>query len=212
MGGQLRIGTAMSLLNPVARGALPFVAPADILDRLEQSVQEGRFSGGVYEVVVAPSDEPGYRSMAASEGTLRLKKKRPYLDADLTLRLVGDRLEYEIGYAGLRRQNIQLVLIFAGLITLASAIVAIWNPPNALRLGFALGGVLVFMVALARFATDVGEPLVRAVAEEIRSAKLEERIRNEVRRELRYRVVSEEETPPDLSARDQTRAPRARSR
>lgn len=187
----------MSLLNPVARGTLPFDAPAGILDRLEQSVQEGRFLGGVYEVVVAPADEASYRSMAGSEETLRLKKKRRYLDAEITLRVVGHRLEYEIGYSGLRRQNIQLVGIFTGLITLVSAIAAIWDPSTALRLGLALGGFLVFMVAVARFTTDVGEPLVSAVAEEIRSAKLEDRIRDEVRRELRskYRVASEDETP-----------------
>jgi hypothetical protein len=187
----------MTLLNPVARGTLPFVAPADILDRLEQSVQDGRFMGGVYEVVVAPADEADYRTTAVSEGTLRLKKKRPHLDEDITLRVVGDRLEYEIAYRGLRRQNIQLVGIFAGLIMLASAIVAARDPSTALWLGLALGGFLVFMVVVARFTTDVGQPLAGAVAEELRSAKLEERIRNEVRRELgsKYRVASEDEAP-----------------
>jgi hypothetical protein len=154
--------------------------------------------GGVYEVVVGPSDEVDYRTRAVSDGTLRLKKKRPYREEDITLRVVDGRLEYEVGYSGLRRQNIQLVGIFAGLFTLASAILAIWDRSAALYLGLLLGGFLVFMALMARISADVGEPLVTAVAEEMRSAELEERIRSEVRRELRskYRVMNEED-PPD---------------
>jgi hypothetical protein len=183
---------AASFLNPIARGTLPFDVPADILDRLEQSVREGRFSGGVYAVDLDAPDEADYRTRAGSEGTLRLKKMRPY-HGHVTLRLVGRRLEYEIGYPGLRRQNIQIVGIFAGLVTLTAAIVAIRNPSAALMVALVAGGFLAFMVALARLS-GVGEPLVQAVAAELRSVELEERIRDQVRRELRskYRVVEDE--------------------
>jgi hypothetical protein len=67
------------------------------------------------------------------------------------------------------------------------------------------------MVAVARWTADVGQPLVDAVADEIRAAALEERIRNEVRRELgsRYRVASEDETP-DTEEGDEAAAERRR--
>lgn len=199
-----------------AVGRIPNV-PHDILERLERRADEGRFPDDpvvpMHRVVRDPPKEPGYRE--ETERTLTIAATQAHPIKTLRARLDAGALAYEIDIGGSVRVALFVLcaLIAVPLAVVGSAMSRGVVQPFLLLSAASLG-LWLYVASLESERSKLRQAIEKIVREEISAARTEERLRDEIRREMlsqKTRVASdgadgEQEEEAEVSAA--ARAPR----